>query len=136
MLWQAVLGIAVLLHLTLSMLTHAHAAHQHAPGAQQPAVGIGSGGAHAAIVVPTRHDPRPCPCPFTEHDHNGHGAAAGAPIIDARPLSPAGPATGQLMIVANATASAPSPAWRRHGEQPSCPPSGTALLILNSVSRV
>ncbi|MDP9868196.1 MULTISPECIES: hypothetical protein [Streptosporangium] len=129
----AVLGSVVVLHLALHVLAHGHAVHHSAPDAQQSATGI-------AIERPTvadaaaPHDHMPSPCAPTGHDHSLCGAAAGAPITDARPLLPSGPAIGHLVIQPESTASPPVPLWRR--EQPVRPPSGAALLILKSVSRI
>ncbi|MBB6345858.1 hypothetical protein ACWGH8_36030 [Nonomuraea muscovyensis] len=132
----AVLGIAVLLHLTFAVLTSTHSAHQHGTGAQQPAVGITDPGAHTSMVVTAGHDPTPCHSPPSGHDHSRCGAVAGTPITDARPLLPTGLAIGHVVIGTHALASTPSPIRRRHGERPACSPAGAALLILNSVSRI
>jgi hypothetical protein len=128
----AVLGTVVVLHLALHMFTPAHAEHHHASGAQQPATEIATERltADAAAV----HDHQPCPHAPSKHDHSRCGAAVGTPMSHARPLLPAGPAIGQMVIRLESATS--PPALVRHRLQQIGPPSGADLLVLNSVARI
>ncbi|GLW06478.1 hypothetical protein Misp01_16080 [Microtetraspora sp. NBRC 13810] len=126
----AVLGIVVLLHVALSVVAPAHAAHAgHLPHAGQ-GIAVETAAGHGGLGAYGEHGP--CPQRPGHDDHTLCGAAAGVTLTGERTLLAAGPTCCEWT---GAQTGAVSPAPVRRSSQPARLPRGTAVLLLKSVSR-
>jgi hypothetical protein len=131
----AVLGIVVLLHLGLCVITAAAAAPQQERGPNRPAATCGTNAElHAVIATAASQSDTPCPRLPAGDDHRLCGAAAGSPIVNARVLLPSGHAIGDSTAAETAATASSAPA--RRSSRPVCLPPGAELLLLKSVSRI